>query len=229
MDRTSWLDEQRRKTEADFDQLAPSYDTDDVEITPTHRRFVSTLLERAPANGRVLDAACGTGKYFAMIVATGRELVGVDQSAGMLAEAHAGHPQAHTEPMGLQELTFVDEFDCVICVDAMENVFPEDWPLVIGNLRRALRPGGFAYLTVETKDERAISEAFTEATAQDLPVVFGEHVVHGYYHYYPPIPQVRTWVKDAGFDVVEEGQSQGDGYGYHHLLAQARVPETATR
>jgi hypothetical protein len=29
-----------------------------------------------------------------------------------------------------------------MCVDAMENVFPEDWPQVLANLRRALRPGG---------------------------------------------------------------------------------------
>ena len=131
--------------------------------------------------------------------------------------------------MGLQELTFTDEFDSVICVDAMENVPPEDWPLVVGNFRRALRSGGYVYLTVETKDGRAIEEAFAEATAQGLPVVFGEHVVHGYYHFYPPIPQVLRWVNDAGFQVVEEGQSEGDGYGYHHLLAQARVPEASSR
>lgn len=217
-DRGAWLDGMRRETEADFDTLAPSYDSEDVEITPTHRRFVSTLLERSPENGRILDAACGTGKYFAMVLATGREVVGVDQSAGMLAEAHAAYPGARTETMGLQELSFVDEFDSVICIDAMENVFPEDWPLVIGNLRNALRRGGYAYLTVETKDERAIADAFAEATEQGLPVVFGEHVVHGYYHYYPPISQVLQWVNDAGFQVVEEDQSEGDGYGYHHLL-----------
>jgi SAM-dependent methyltransferase len=229
MDRRAWLDEQRRKTEADFDSLAPSYDREDVEITPTHRRFVSTLLERSPVTGRILDAACGTGKYFGMILATGREVLGIDQSAGMLAEADASYPEAHTETMGLQELSFASGFDAVICVDAMENVFPEDWPLVIGNLRRALRSEGHVYLTVETKDERAIAEAFAEATAQDLPVVFAEHVVHGYYHYYPPISQVLRWVNDAGFDVIEEGESKGDGYGYYHLLAHARETGAISR
>jgi len=222
-DRRAWLDEQRRETQADFDGAAPTYDREDVEITPTHRRFVEALLERSPANGRILDAACGTGKYFAMILGSGREAVGVDQSSGMLAEANAAFPEAHTRTMGLQELTFVGEFDSVICVDAMENVPPEDWTLVVGNFYRALRPGGYVYLTVETKDDRLIEEAFAEATVQGLPVVFGEHVVHGYYHFYPPIPQVLRWMNDVGFQVIEEGQSEGDGYGYHHLLAQAQA------
>ena len=38
-------------------------------------------------------------------------------------------------------------------IDAMENVTPEDWPPVLANLRRAVRPGGHLYLTVEEADE----------------------------------------------------------------------------
>jgi hypothetical protein len=30
----------------------------------------------------------------------------------------------------------------------MENVPPEQWPLVLANLHRAVRPGGVMYLTV---------------------------------------------------------------------------------
>ena len=125
---------------------------------------------------------------------------------------------------GCRSSTFADEFDAAICVDAMENVFPEDWPLVVGNLRNALRAGGDLYLTVETKDEELVATGYAEALAQGLPIVHGEYVLHGYYHYYPPIPQVHRWVVDADLEVIEEGESEGDGYGYHHLLTRRREP-----
>jgi SAM-dependent methyltransferase len=220
MDRKAWLEEQRRATLADFYTGAPTYDDEDIEITPTHRRFVTALLDRTPSTGRVLDAACGTGKYFGMILDAGRDVVGVDQSAGMLAQATSRYPEARTEQVGLQELAFEHGFDGVICVDAMENVFPEDWPLVVGNLTRALRPEGSLYFTVETMDTEKVEAAFVEATAQGLPVVPGEYLAGGYYHYYPPIPQVRRLVEEAGLRIVDEDDSAGQGYGYHHVLAQ---------
>ncbi len=221
MDRARWLQEQRRATQADFDTHAPTYDREDEEMTSTHRRFVSALIERTKAGGRILDAACGTGKYFGMVLDAGREVVGVDQSTGMLAEANSRYPEAHTEAVGLQELAFTEVFDAVMCVDAMENVFPEDWPLAIGNLRNALRPDGHLYLTVETKDARIVEASFALATDRGLPVVAGEYLSHGYYHFYPPIPQVLEWMDNAGFTVVEEDRSEGNGYGYVHLLAHA--------
>ena len=76
----------------------------------------------------MLDAACGTGKYFGMVLEAGRRVVGNDQSAGMLARARARFPAVPLERVGLQELAFNGEFDAVMCIDAMENVPPEDWP-----------------------------------------------------------------------------------------------------
>ena len=112
------------------------------DIEDTHRAFVERFLASLTIGGRVLDAACGTGKYFGMVLDAGRQVVGTDQSAGMQAQARAKHPDVPTQKVGLQELAFDGEFDAVMCVDAMEHVFPEDWPLVLANLRRAVRPGG---------------------------------------------------------------------------------------
>ena len=223
MDRTAWLWERRRLAEERYDTLhAPAYDQQEwAVIAPTHRRYVAKLMERCPPGGRVLDAACGTGKYFAVILEAGRRVVGTDQSAGMLAQAHAKHPDVPTVKVGLQELAYDAEFDACMCVDAMEQVFPEDWPLALANLRRALRPGGSIYLTVELADEEELERAFAEATASGLPVVHGEHTSPGGgHHYYPPLTQVAAWVRDAGLRLLE------DGYGdeYYHLLAQANSP-----
>ena len=93
MDRQTWLRERRQTAEERHDTIhAFTYDEHYGEIGPTHRRFVADLLERCPPGGTVLDAACGTGKYFAMVLDAGRRVVGTDQSTGMLARARARFP-----------------------------------------------------------------------------------------------------------------------------------------
>ena len=52
----------------------------------------------------MLDAACGTGKYFAMVTDGGRRVVGTDQSTGMLGRARARFPAVPLERLGLREL-----------------------------------------------------------------------------------------------------------------------------
>lgn len=88
-----------------------------------------------------------------MLQQAGAQIVGVDQSGGMLRQASTKFPEVPVQKIGLQELGFADEFDGAICVDAMENVFPEDWPVVLANLIRAVRTGGPVYLTVELPED----------------------------------------------------------------------------
>jgi len=66
---------------------------------------------------------------------------------------------------------------------------------------------------------------FAEAIADWLPVVRGEHSIRGSgYQFYPPIVKVAAWVEGAGLTVVEDGRSEGNNYGYYHVLSTARVP-----
>jgi ubiquinone/menaquinone biosynthesis C-methylase UbiE len=220
VDRAAWLRERRQTTEERHDAIhAFTYDDEYGEIGETHRRFVAGLVERCPPGGTVLDAACGTGKYFVMVLDAGRRVVGTDQSTGMLARARARFPAVPLERVGLQELDFTGEFDAVMCVDAMENIPPEDWPKVVGNLARALRPGGQLYLTVEEVDDQELERALADATAQGLPAVRGELTERGAgYHYYPSRERVAGWLREAGLAVVAEDDNAGDGYSYWHLL-----------
>lgn len=132
----------------------------------------------------------------------------------MLLQARVKFPLVRAEKKGLQEIDFTEAFDGIICVDAMEFVAPEDWPLVLNNFRRALKRNGYLYFTVELieADERA--HAYGEGQKQGLPVVEGEYAHEGPYHYYPELGQVRMWASQASFSVFEEGE----GDGYHHFL-----------
>jgi hypothetical protein len=106
----------------------------------------------------------------------------------------------------------------------MEHVFPEDWPLVLANLHRAVRPGGHLYLTVEVADDARIDEAFAVLTARGLPAVRGEVTEGGVagYHYYPARDRVVDWLDAEGLEIVAEDLEQNDGWGYRHFLLRAR-------
>jgi SAM-dependent methyltransferase len=218
-DRAEWLSEKRRLAEERMDLLyAPAYDAGWGEIDPTHWSMLAKLLEMCPPSAFILDAACGTGKYWSLILASGLRLTGLDQSKNMLLKANARHPGVPLEKASLQELAYTDVYDGIICMDAMEYVPPEDWPLVLGNFHRALRAGGHLYFTVEIADEAELQNAYIAAKAHNLPVVQGEWAFEEGYHYYPSIVQVKQWVAEAGFTLLTE--TTGDGY--EHFVMQRK-------
>lgn len=225
VDRAVWLSERRAAVEAYYTRDAPTYDEGYDPATPVHRRFVDRLIDTTAEGGTLLDAPCGTGPYFGIVMAAGRHVVGADQSAGMLARARTKHPEVRLEHLGLQELSFEGAFDAAMCVDAMEHVPPEEWPLVLTNLRRAVRPGGHVYLTIEQVERSDLERAFEEATARGLPVVFGEDLGDDTagYHHYPDREQVRRWLDESGLTVIAEEDEWLEGYGYYHLLLRTRA------
>ena len=218
MDRSAWLEETRRLMEWRMDTIhAPIYDeTWGATIDPTHERFFNRFLGVCPPQALILDAACGTGKYWPMILASGRSVFGIEQSQGMLSRAHIKYPDVPIGKIAMQDMGYQAAFDSAVCMDAMELIFPEDWPLVLNNLHRAIKPSGYLYFTVELLDEEELDNALVAARQLGLPVVYGEWVPEDRYHYYPKIEQVKEWVQQAGFRLIDE--TVGDEY--HHFLVQ---------
>ena len=225
-DRAAWVLNLRQLNEREEDALAPVFDERWGEIEDTHRVFVESFLSKLPPDGSVLDAACGTGKYFGMVVASGRSVLGVDHAAAYLALAGAKFPQVSTEKHDLQDLPYWKEFDGVMCIDAMEMIPPEDWPIVLRRFCRALRPRGWLYLTVELHPEDEVRALNDEARLRRLPVVEGEVLwEESGYHHYPAMERVRRWLEGAGFVIEDEAQGpwHDERYAYHHVLSRVRT------
>jgi cyclopropane fatty-acyl-phospholipid synthase-like methyltransferase len=225
VDRQTWLAQRRAAVVAAYDTEAATYD-DNPYPADAQREWVTRLLAACPPGSAVLDAPCGTGRYFSMVASAGHRVAGIDQSTGMLAQARARGIGFSLEHVGLQELSSTGEFDAVMTIDAMENIGPEEWPLVLDNLCKAVRPGGLLYLTVEEIAEEEIEAAFERLTGRGLPVVRGEVAdgdVAGY-HYYPGRDRAIGWLQAAGLQVVDEGFKQEDGWGYRHFLLRKTTP-----
>lgn len=224
MDRSTWLAQRRADVVAAYDAAAPEYSE---YPNAAQRAWVDRLLDGVPDEGVVLDAPCGTGRYFEQVAAAGKRVVGIDQSGGMLAEAKRRNIAVALHHVGLQELDVVAEFDAAMTIDAMENVSPEDWPLVLANLHRAVRPGGKWYLTVEETAPETIDAVFARLQHEGQPAVRGEIIGEkaAGYHFYPDRERVLAWFSAAGWHPVAEDYTlEGGGWGYRHFLLARMAP-----
>ncbi len=242
MERAEWLKQMRSKAEKLYDQISPQYGVIfGFYENETHLAFLRKFLERVAPGGPILSAGCGAGRYDGVLLEAGHPVTGIDQSAGMLARAREYYPQVRYEKMGFQEMPFHEEFDGVICMDAMEHVCPEDYPGALRKFAEALRPDGLLYFTMEcSATAEDLDAAYERARAKGLPVVHGELVdevdtsfeqVTGsgepkaleladsaVYHFYPTPEQAHAWLEQAGLTVEEEGV----GSDYRHFVARKK-------
>jgi SAM-dependent methyltransferase len=224
VERRAFLQTARIRARQRYDEVhAADYDTQAWgAVSPTHARFTERFLELVRPAGLVLDMPCGTGKYWALVQASGRSIVGLDQSDAMLAVARAKHPDVPAGRASLQELAYEASFDGVMCIDSMEFVGPEDWPDVLGRLRDAARPEAPLYLSVELADEEELAAEVERAWAAGHPVSPREAFdpEDGGYHHHPQRASVSDWLAAAGLSVVEE--AEGDWY-WHLLLRRTEA------
>src|SRR6201987_5400829 len=105
MERLVWLAERRAALVAVYDAEAATYD-DERHPWDMQREWVARVLGLIRPGGTVLDAPCGTGKYFPMLAAAGHQVAGADQSASMLARARTRDIAFSLQRTSLQDLSY---------------------------------------------------------------------------------------------------------------------------
>jgi len=185
---------------AAFDRIAESWYR--VHHWTRFRRDLDELADRW-CGGRLLNVGCGHGPDFEPFK-SGFELHGVDFSAGML-----GMARRFAEKNGLQvnlihadarQLPFTDgAFDWVIAVATYHHI--EDAGArrqAFDELRRVLKPGGEAFLTVWNRNQPRF-----ESSGGDTLVPFrvGNETVQRYYHLYT-FDEFGKALEEAGFKVL---------------------------
>ena len=119
-----------------FKKIAPYYDQ--ALGAPVSQRILNNL--DLPPDGRLLDAAGGTGRVSQYFTGRVRQVVVADQTFEMLQQTQIKFglqvTQANTEQLPFGS----DIFCCVIMVDALHHVV--DQAETIRELWRVLKPGG---------------------------------------------------------------------------------------
>ncbi|MFP4054467.1 MAG: class I SAM-dependent methyltransferase, partial [Phycisphaerae bacterium] len=100
-------------------------------------------IAHPPAGAAAIDLTCGSGYAAGLLAAaTGGQVIGVDRSAGMLAEARANYPECEFVQADILEyLRGLEDgsVDVVTCCWGLGYSRP--WA-VLRQIRRVLRPGG---------------------------------------------------------------------------------------
>ena len=185
---TRWAERAASLYDPAYARRYREHDDEFLESEPC-RRFVEWLQDaRAslPAAIDVLDLGCGTGRYFWALTGV-RELVGIDASAAMLAEARRPF---NADRISARRVTLVeadlfahdfgpDRFDFVYSIGVLAEHVPFD-AAVVAHVARWLTPGGvFAFSTVHPDSPsipRTLKRRVGRAIASAAPAAIGRPV-----------------------------------------------------
>jgi len=116
-------------------------------------RYVMELLERHAGTGAVLDVGCGTAPIARAVTAMGRNYVGLDFSAEMVAGARQAHADLGDRfQVAVGDVTSLDlgtrQFGAVVAMGVLEYLTPEQIHQALGEIDRVLRADGCVILTI---------------------------------------------------------------------------------
>ncbi len=108
-----------------YERWAPTYDRDPNHLLALEERQLKLMIPSMEGK-RVLDLACGTGRWLEWLLTQGAaSVVGIDLSAAMLAVA-SGKPALHRRLVqaDCHEIPFADAaFDLVVCSFGIAHIF----------------------------------------------------------------------------------------------------------
>ena len=144
----------RCSSAAVFDSLATSYERHFAE---PHRaaydllawEYVERLLPALP--GRVIDAGCGVGRWVPRLLREGHEVIGIENSPGMIQRLHEAALGDHfTLVEGSMETTELAEgqADLVIAMGSLQ--YAERPEVTLQRFSSWLRPGGAVCVLVDS-------------------------------------------------------------------------------
>ena len=180
-----------------YNRMAARYATHPVY--PLEReldRFVALV----GAGGRVVDVGCGPGQYARALAARGLQVVGLDLSAGMLAQAAAAGTRCLVQA-DMRRLPFPSHAldGCFVCASLLHLPRAEA-PATLAEFHRVLQPGGVLYL------------ALKEGTGEEW-VDAGE-AGERFFTYYQP-SEIDRLLREADFILVD-GWISPPGPGQRH-------------
>ena len=175
---------------AAYDAIAPVYADqfkDTLDDRPTERALLAAFAEvirREPA-GTVADLGCGPGHIAAHLHTLGLSVLGVDQSAQMLAIGRTHYPEVRFALSSITRLGLADE-SCrgVLSRSSIIHLPPRLLPTALAEIARVLAPGGWLLIS------------FSAADAPEPPYEYYDHRVAAAYRWWPD--HVVSLLRSAG-------------------------------
>lgn len=127
-----------------YDKIAREYSRrsfGELAHKPADCEILDIFIQRA--QGIVCDLGCGPGQVARYLADRGREVVGVDVSAGMVAEARRLNPDVTFLQADMRQLPVEDEaWGGIVAFYSLIHVVRKEVPSLLKELHRVLKPGG---------------------------------------------------------------------------------------
>ncbi|MEU9701389.1 class I SAM-dependent methyltransferase [Streptomyces sp. NPDC047981] len=192
-------------------------------LDPVSRRMLDAFAELAAGAARlgpVADVGCGPGKVTAYLAERGvADVFGVDLSPAMVRQARRAYPELPFVVGSMTALPVADRaLGGVLAYYSTHHTPPEALPVVFGEFRRALAPGGHLMLAGHVGDGEVVRP--TEAYG-GLPVSYASYLL--------PPGRIGDLLERAGFVVdarltQEAGEGSGEGSRRRYGTFLARTP-----
>ena len=180
-----------------------------------HKQRAADLGERAwldqlalPAESRVLDLGCGSGKPLAdYFLAQGATLIGVDFAPAMIELARQHYPDADWIVADMTALPDLGVFDAIVSWDGFFHLSPDQQRASLPSILAMVKPQGRLLLTV--------GPGAGEVDGR----VEGEQV----YHASLSIEEYRSFLEQAGARLVTFCPEHEQTHGRSILLAERPI------
>ena len=202
----------KQTVEQGYDLISERYEawiqTVGVEI---RERYLARLIDRLPADAKVLDLGCGSGIPVTQQLAQHFQITGVDISARQLERARQAVPQAAFIKADMAQVTFASaSFDGIAAIGSIIHVPRDEHPGLLHKMATWLRPGGILLATFGTRSMKVDFEAGWLGTLM-------------FWSYFDSSTNI-SMVEKAGFTILsadEESQIEdGQSVTFLWILAQ---------
>lgn len=152
----------------------------------------------APQPGeRILDVGCGTGHLTAAIAESGAEVLGIDSSEAMIAQACENFPQLHFETRDICTIDDRDAFDAIFSNAVLHWVQPPEAAALA--MARALKPGGRLVCEFGGRGNIKVLVEGAYRALRELGISDPEHFNPWYY---PSVAAYSTILERYGVEVT---------------------------
>ena len=175
---------------AAYDQVAAAYAAKNATMPPAYLELGPRFLVRLSSGLRVVDVGCGAGRDLAWLTQQGVEVVGVDRSTGMLAQARQ-HATGGLVQVDMRSLPFEDgAYGGVWCSASLLHLPKRDAPGALAEMHRVLVPDGPLLLGIQEGDGEG-----WEPSPYDVPV-------ERFFARYRPA-EAEAMLVTSGFEILD--------------------------
>ncbi len=147
------------------------------------------FLEKIPARGLILDLGCGSGRDTKHFLSLGFRVHSIDacRELAALAEVHTNQP---IDVADFREVEYEAKYDGIWACGSLLHVAADELPTLLGQLWRAIKPGGVFYLSFQCGPGEGVSERSYQGrhyTDVDEPAI------RNWLQSLPAVDRINTW------------------------------------